>query len=371
MDSILNKIKKIRNESVLNIKLDNDNRHRVVVDNLDDTYSAYYFSVPIYNEQTKRIITPHFIKKDNMICHTGSSAEISIANDVLIKNKYGSCILYTASIPIMEDKDLLKCGNDYILPTTNGIVYKADFRNKKEITLRIKTLDQKWNILSNDSFFSFMRDTYRPFITVASIGVFIEDRLISPAILSYQQIDEHIFELKFSSNCMGDYLVIDINSHEPKLIQDTTVESLHPKKKNAFGEISFIGNTEAFGTQWLYIRPEMLSILDFFKKDILKVTLYLPKLNDTELPIVAYKTIRRFCSFGSNWENKVGSKLLVGNVKYIDNYATLDITNLITNYTSVLGGIVLKPDFSDKNFIAVATGDCYAYTPITEIVYKS
>lgn len=371
MKSVLKEIQKIRNEKNLTVDLNNSNRYRIIVDNQNNTHSAYYFSSPIYNEHTKRLVTPHFTKKDNTIYHTGTNAEISIENNIIMKNKYGSCGISIPSIPIMENEQLLKCNNDYILPTINGIMYKADITNKQEITIELNIHNSSLGILGNDSFFAIMRDTHRPFITVSNIGISHNEQIVSPASISYSQIDKYTFELKFTSFSDGEYLLIDINLYEPKLIQDTTVESLHPKKKNAFGEVSFIGNTDILGTQWLYIRPEMINMIDFFNKDILKVTLYLPKLNNAELPITAYKTIRRFCSFGSNWENKVGSSLLIGNIKYINDFATLDITNIVTNYTSVLGGIVLKPDFSDTNFVAVATGDCYAYTPITEIIYKS
>lgn len=371
MNSILNEIKKIRNEENLFVDTNNSNRYRIIVDNQNNTYSAYYFSAPIYNEQSKKLVTPHFTKKDNIIYYTGSNAEISIKDSVIIKNKYGMCTLSIPSIPTMESEQLLRCNDDYILPTKNGIVYKADITNRKEITIELKLHNPNIGILSNDNFFAIMRSTFRPFITISSLGVFNNNQLSSPAIMSYQQIHKDAFKLKFNSFSEGDYLLIDINLHEPKLIQDTTVESLHPKKKNAFGEVAFIGNTDILGTQWLYIRPEMINMIDFFNKDILKVKMYLPKLNNMELPINAYKTVRRFCSFGSDWDNKVGSSFLIGDIKYVNNFATLDITNVVKNYNGLLGGIVLKPGFSDTNHVAIATGDCYCYTPIIEVMYKS
>ncbi len=371
MDNVLNKIKKIRNEKNLIVDLNNSNRYRIIVDNQNNTHSAYYFSSPIYNEQTKKLVTPRFTQKDNIIYHMGTNAEISIENSIIMKNKYGSCSLSIPSKPIMENESLLKCEDDYIIPTTNGIMYKADLKKKREIVIKLRVHNPNLGILSNDCFFAIMKSNYKPFITISNIGVYSDNQLVSPALMSYRQFDKNTFELKFVSVCDGDSLLIDINLHESKLIQDTTVESLHPKKKNAFGEVAFIGNNNLLGTQWLYIRPEMINMLDLFNKEIVKVMLYLPRLNNVKLPICAYKTIRRFCSFGSNWNNKVSGSLLIGNANYVDNFLTLDITDVVKKFSFSLGGIILKPDFSDANFVAVATGDCYCNSPIIEIMYKS
>ena len=54
MKSILNEIRKLRRNDYLKIDYYNDNRYRIIVDNINGTKSAYCFSTPIYNYLSKK-----------------------------------------------------------------------------------------------------------------------------------------------------------------------------------------------------------------------------------------------------------------------------------------------------------------------------
>ena len=54
MQSVLEEIKKLRNDSPITIDYNNSNRYRLVVEENDESKTAYYFSTPIYNQKTRK-----------------------------------------------------------------------------------------------------------------------------------------------------------------------------------------------------------------------------------------------------------------------------------------------------------------------------
>ena len=247
-----------------------------------------------------------------------------------------------------KDEKCITCGDDFISLTTNGVIYKADMTVKEKIEFLIETDRIYSQILANDGCFAMMSEKYRPYLTVSCIGITdVDEEIIAPAQIDFQKIAANKYRIVITpSEKKCRHLLFEFNLYEQKLFQDTTVESLRPTKKNAFGGISFVGNTEYFGKQWMYIRPEMIREIDILDKYTNSVKLYFPRLNNASFELSAYKTTRRLCSFGSRWEKKVEASSYISDIIYKDNLACLDITDLVlntkNNQISMINGIVIK-----------------------------
>ncbi len=377
MDSILNEIKRIRRESELSLDLNNSNRYRIVACNDDGTKTAYCFSAPLYNVNTLKTVDLKFHRIGSKITATGSNTLLDFVDKIQMKNHDGMCsIVFDSSFTYKDDKTILCGEKDTIHLTSNGIVYNSDMSNKSEVSFEIETSKKYDYILKNNGYYSFMREKFRPFLIISCIGCLDKnENMLAPAEITCEQISEYKSQFTVTPCISGcNYMKFEINLYEQKNFQDTTVESLHPSKRNAFGSIAFVGNTEWFGKQWLYIRPEILPNIDLINKETNYIIMRLPKLSNDNIPIIAFETVRKFCSFGSRWEKRVPSSKFIGNLSYDEYYAKLDITNLVMseekNKVSIIDGIIIKPDTNDMGFIALATGDNYNTPPILEINYN-
>lgn len=377
MNSIINEIKSIRHENELNFDLSNNNRYRVIVCNDDGTKTAYCFATPVYNGKTLKSVDFKFHKNGKAVTATGSNTQMIFTDKLQVKNRDGICNILFDSPIIYKNEEKLICGkNDIISMTTNGIIYTADMGEKSELVFEIEASEKYMNLMGNNGFVSLMKEKFVPYLTVSCIGCSdaFED-VIAPAEIKYKKISGNKLCVKIIPCAVNHaYMKFEINFFENKVFQDTTVESLNPSKRNAFGSMAFIGNTEWFGKQRLYIRPELMRIADLFNYKINRVRIRLPCLNSTQMPVQAFKTVRRFCSFGSRWENKVMQGEYIGDLSYEDNYAALDITDLVLdedkNCVFVINGILIKAVENDTGFAALATGDSCFMPPILEVNYK-
>lgn len=118
--------------------------------------------------------------------------------------------------------------------------------------------------------------------------------------------------------------------YEPKLIQDTTVESANPYENNAFGGIAFIGNTKEYGEQWVYSRADIDKISVFIGRTVNRAVLHIPRLCG-ELSMEALRLTKRFCSFGANWDNKITDSDSLIKAELNKDYYTVDVTDIISS----------------------------------------
>ncbi len=376
MDSIMKQICRIRKNEELNIDYSNSNRYRVLVREPNGTKTAYCFSTPIYNQKTRKLLDLKFRQEQSAILACGSNADITIGNEVVLENAGGYCRLSLKKTPSYVTDQLVLCGRDQISLTTNGIVYKADIQDQKPMVFNLTVNELYKDLRVNDVCFAVMKEKFKPFLTVSTIGVSDANGIIlAPAKIQCKTIGNGRYELTFDAgNAPGKYILFELNLYEDKIIQDTTVESGNPQKNNAFGSTAFIGKTDAFGEQWLYLRPDFSNMMDLMKKNISKATLYFPKFNVAKVPIQGYKAVSRFCSFGSNWSNKIPTAPTTVDAVDQDGFLIFDIKELATeqiNHQFVLtSGLILKPQKKDGGFAAIATGDNYFAPMIFEINYK-
>ena len=94
---------------------------------------------------------------------------------------------------------------------------------------------------------------------------------------------------------------------------------------------------------------------------------YMPDLN-------IYTVSNRFCSFGSNWDNKISEEKQIENPYKSNGYVSFDISKQIvdstTKYLKKTEGFIIKPKKRDCGFTVLSTGDSFYAPVILEIRYR-
>ena len=373
MNCLLKTIADLRKKKDLHIDTSNSDRYRIVINETDGTKTAYYFSAPIYNINSKKLVDLKFTDSATPRL-IGTNAQITFSDSIKLNNTNGNCfITLNNHVERISDHELHE-GENAIFPTTNGFVYKMPVSSTSNYSIMLKTDRAFLTTRANNKYFALMIDKFTPFAYISAIG--IEDScgyIISPFAIVYRKISDYEYEISASNNIStGKYLVFEINMYERKLIQDTTVESLNPKDNNAFGSTAYIGTTSEFGEQWLYSRIDYMRMNNIAGCRVKNATAYIPKLSNNNLDIVAYKVSERFCSFGSNWNNKKSESNYVNRSGSTDRYVVIDITSALIHEKSkqviATNGLILKP--AKKNdFVAITTGDSCFLPQIIAINY--
>lgn len=375
MNSVLSEISKLRKGASFVIDYKNTNRYRVVTIEPNGSKTAYYFTAPIYNNRTRKAVDMKFRSKGDIAYATGSNANITIARDVRMENAEGSCIISLSNGMKKLSTNEIVCEEETIYPTTNGIVIRSSCHDGKTYNFTIEISKPFLEVKANDKYFALMSERFRPFLAISCIGTSdAKGNIISPAKIAYQKITDRKYIITVSPcSTLGKTVLIEANLYEAKLFQDTTVESKNPKTNNAFGSIGFIGTTKEFGEQWLYTRPDFSKMTELNDKKILRAVLHLPKLNSGAVELTASRVAARFCSFGSNWNNKISESSAIIDSQNTDYYIDL---NLISVFSDKHGrfsrgeGVILKEKKKNSGFSVIATGDNYFTPQILEINYK-
>lgn len=374
MQSVLSEIIKLRNGIIPTIDYHNSNRYRVVVSEKNVSKTAYCFSVPVYNNNSRRLINLNFHKTEGGLVFHGSDAEITMGQDIVLKNKNGFCRISNSMYSASGTEKNIRHSDTEIFPTLNGICFKALCTRHQSYDINL-LLDRAFmNVRAIDRVFSLMSDEFRPFVTISCIGVQdAEGRFIAPCELDYQKVSdtEYIIHIGHNESC-GKVLMFEINLYEEKLFHDTTVESKHPNLNNAYGTTAFIGHTPFYGEQWLYSRPDFSRLPELYDKQIIKAVLHIPRYAG-QCGLTAYSLATRFCSFGSTWENKIPSVQELAKIYSVNGYQSLNITKLIADesgYLNPFEGFILKPNERKSDFSMLSTGDSFFAPQILEVSFR-
>ena len=376
MQSVLGEISKLRRGSPIIIDYHNRNRYRLVVQENNGTKTAYYFSTPIYSRRTRKMIDVKFQSNGGAIFLNGSNTNITVSRNVLIENAEGSCYIELSQNCNLISSQKVRCGSMVLIPTTNGVAFKCALKTNEKATFTIEVGQPFLNVRANDRCFALMKERFRPFVVFSCIGtVDTSGNVIAPAKIEYQKLtDRHYRIAIFSTSPLAQSVLFEANLYENKLFQDTTVESMNPSTNNAFGSVGFIGNSSAYGEQWLYTRLDYSRIPEIMDKRIQKAVLHMPKLNQSKVEFSAYKVSARFCSFGSNWDNKIPGETPVSDSSSQNGYQSLDFTSLLidgrTKTITKSEGLILKPKVKGSGFSVIATGDSYLAPQIMEINFR-
>ena len=177
----------------------------------------------------------------------------------------------------------------------------------------------------------------------------------------------------YSNSIYAKQVLFEINLQETKLFQDTTVESKTPTQNNAFGGTAFIGNSSAFGEQWLYSRPNISLLNDLFGESILSAFLYIPTLHRDDMKLMAVGLATRFCSFGSTWNNKKEGSEKTSFSEADSGYYKIDIANMLAKNNRILTnseGWIIKSAVKNSGFSAISTGDSFYAPQILKITFR-
>ena len=376
MQSVLGEISKLRRGSPIIIDYHNSNRYRLVVQESNGTKTAYYFSTPIYSRRTRKMIDVKFQSNGDAIFSTGSNTNITVSRNVLIENAEGSCYIELSQNCNLISSQKVRCGSMVLIPTTNGVAFKCALKTNEKATFTIEVGQPFLNVRANDRCFALMKERFRPFVVFSCIGtVDTSGDVIAPAKIEYQKLTDRRYRIAiFSTSPLAQSVLFEANLYENKLFQDTTVESMNPSTNNAFGSVGFIGNSSAYGEQWLYTRLDYSRIPEIMDKRIQKAVLHMPKLNQSKVEFSAYKVSARFCSFGSNWDNKIPGESPVSDSSSQNGYQSLDFTSLLidgrTKTITKSEGLILKPKVKGSGFSVIATGDSYLAPQIMEINFR-
>lgn len=376
MQSVMNEITKLRKGAPMVIDYRNSNRYRLVASENNGTKTSYYFTTPIYNRKSRKMIDLQFKTDGGVIFASGSNANITVSDKVRMENAEGSCVMELSQRATLISGKELRCGEDVIYPTTNGVAIKANVKSMGKISFNIDLGQPFLNVRSNDRYFALMKERFRPFVVFSCIGILdMSSNLIAPARIEYQKLSDKKYRLTVSSTSpLGHIVLFEVNLYENKLFQDTTVESKNPSVNNAFGSMGFIGNTSMYGKQWLYSRPDYSRMPEVMDKRVEKAVLHMPKFNYSTVEFSAFKVAARFCSFGSTWDNKIAGDTPISDSTSLSGYQSIDITSLLvdkrTRTIQPSEGLILKSKVKSSRFSAIATGDNYFAPQILEVNYR-
>ena len=375
MNSVIQEIDKLRGGSPINIIESQSDRYTILCREPDRTKTAYCFSVPVRNRNTGSIVNLQFQYNSNENTFVGSEARISLASDkISIRNPYGQCDINFRARIVKKTNDTIYFKSENccmeVHPTLNGLMMIMDCNFDKCKSELSFCLNSPYALTrANEKYFSFMRNKYTPFITVSCIGMLnANGKVTAPCEIHNQKRSDTEYSLMFStaSKAKG-RIAFEINMQEDKLFKDTTVESRHPKLNNAFGGTAFLGKSKAFGEQWLYSRLEVSGIPQLQGKRITNIYLHIPRLGQYRPQLTVNRIVARFCSFGSNWENKIALSDPIAQSSVSDGYYHFNLTSFFDGFKEPSKNYVIR-EAADHTAV-IPTGDNFYAPQILEVKF--
>ena len=372
MNSVIQEIEKIRNGKPFQIIDSYYNRYSVVCRESDGSRTAYCFSVPIRNNKTGEIVDLRFSHRKNGSALNGSEATVTITDRARFVNQYGRCdVLFEGQLTKKTVDSILFTApavRTEIRPTLNGLLFILDCKANAHPEFVLQTDRYFETTRANDRYFSVMREKFVPLVTLSCLGLLnAKGDVIAPYEIQNERIGEKEYKVRLISECKRRFRVaIEINMQETKLFQDTTVESQYPKRNNAFGSIAFLGKSRQFGEQWLYSRLESTNVSQLQNRKIARTILHIPQLGTSRKPLTVCRIAKRFCSFGSTWENKIAVFKPVAESIVSNKYHRLDISSLLGSLRNKSENYVIQASNANTPVI-VSTGDSFFAPQILEV----
>lgn len=356
--------------SALDVDMQQSNRYCIRL-NTPNGKEAYYFASPIYNAYSRKLVRRLFLQSGSEFRFCGSNCSVTVTGtQISLRQGDRSLTLTFRRQQLWQLRDGHLESADYaVYPTCNGIclggkVETLRFGYSARVSHRSVRISQ--NCLC------WMEQQFKPAVVVSALTAEGAGKNV-PLRVRLEQTSESAGTVFFETTdpvFRRGWLEIDF--YEPKLIQDTPVSGRFPKENNAFGPVAWIGKSAFYGTQWLYTRLDVSKIQELRSAHIREMKLYLPRLSGGTAAPELYGLTARFCSFGSNWDNKVGQAEGGQAVTVTPHYLCLDLTRFYTNRARLTEsvGTVLTPSRTwEPGCHTVATGDCTAMPPILCVKY--
>lgn len=362
-------LSKLHGERVIEANEDTANRHRLFIKE-NGGVSAYHFSVPIRKEADGNGFG-EFYDADGSHIMNGTNCRVIIKDTItMVSGDTKICI----DVPHMHEwcrvgKDII-CGNVKITPTLNGICMHCRVGLGETFAVSIATENTYEEHQYNSKYFAFMKQKFVPSFTVSPIGVKGDESFGALLLTAYKEKEAGRYHLTFTSPDTSGEMFVEFNMYEPKLIQDTTVESAHPDENNAYGVAAFVGHSDIFGAQQLYMKFNYPMLGDLGKERISNIKLYLPILGGDMPPLEALHMDNRFCSFGSVWNKRIKPSDQYLPVKYHNGFCCIDLSEAMIDRTGRLkfsNGFHLRADRDSVGYCSLATGDSHLFPSVLEV----
>lgn len=336
-----------------------------------------FFTAPIFNENG--LVERKFEKSENGFCFRGSNGEIMVSSSgVLVKNKaYQAKLRWEKEqrFTLSENAGCLRSESMEISPTLNGVLVAQKYEHRPLYFWFESDSKYKGFARMNTKYFAYMKEQYVPYVTLNT--VWASDEAVCNmmgADLAMKKDSETQFRFRMTAtDPKATKLNWEINLYEPKLIQDTTVESRRPNENNVYGNIAFLGETPDHGVQYLYSRFDLDKIKLDPTKRAKRVFLHVPCYNTRgSQKLCAASPIRRFCSFGSNWANKMPTTDFSVKYRWQNGCFVFDLSDYMLSESGKWKentGIVLRLAGA-KDVLILATADNYNMPQMIEIEYE-
>lgn len=381
MNSVWKEIEKLRSEPLGDIEPFDGNRNTIIVKERNRSYTAYCFSVPIRNRDNNQITSLNYNHVNCRSYHSGSNSLAEINERIELSSAEGNCVITLPGRCIKRTVDKLFWGDPLdnnhskteIIPTLNGIAIKAFCGNGMPYQFYLNINRDPFNIINTPKCFSFMISNFSPLVSVSCIGSLSSKMdLTGPCSLDAIPLKPSLYRITVTPTAQQtDYVLIEINMHEPKLMQDTTIDSQRPQESNTFGSISFLGTTDYFGEQWLLTKIDMLALHQLFNRKIHKCLFHVPTFSLDNVKLQASIPSERFCSFASNWDNRTAIERPLTTAEATNGYYHFNISPLIvgpkTTLTPKIAHLVITVE---EKYAVVSTGDSYFAPQILEFNYS-
>lgn len=259
------------------------------------------------------------------------------------------------------------------IPTFNGAMIRLKGIKEHGFQCVVTTNIPYVKIRKNDKNIALMKAPFSPYAVLSTLFVKTAEGNHFPLLVDAAERQPGKTELTFTHNGVCGDAFFEINMYESKLIQDTTVESFHPAQNNAFGSTAFLGTTREFGEQWLYSKMNLKAV----KTDpasIKSANLIIPVFEGDTDQLEAIELSSRFCSFRSNWNNKLLFKTYkTANIEQAcKSWISISLTEQIKNELYMgqdeSSGFILRQKGEGAAPVLISTGDSFAFPQILEIV---
>ena len=375
MQGHLETIKRIRGEKTVYAEPMKGNRHVLLVHEREGE-AAYCFSAPLRSKAEGGSAFGFFPTSDGGFRMEATDGNVKVKGDMLLFERPDStvCVRLPHTCGWQEDGEALVGGDIRLTPTTGGVVVHKTLDAGEPFTFRVVPSDLSLGVRSNSKYFALMEEKYVPSFVIAGIGVF--DRGAACHALSVSHVFEgtgYAVTVEGTEASRGE-LVFELNWYEHKLLQDTTVEANRPRENNAFGGVAFVGRSDTFGEQRLYLKLDYVMLNEFQNKKLKSARLYLTVLGGENRALEAFVMEKRFCSFGSTWKEKVGYGKRQLSVCIEDGLCGIDLGPVLIGRTGALKnsyGLLLRGTEGTQGCLAIATGDSYAYPAVLELRYEA
>lgn len=357
--------------STLDIDINQSNRYCIKLNSAQGK-DAYYFATPIYHAISRKLVNRNFVASNGYYRFVGSNCEATVTATQLklIQGGNAFCLNFGTAVSWILQKGSLISDQLSITPTYNGVIIEGKINQS---TFDISTNFSYQKIRESQNCVCFMEEQFKPILVISALYVETSNNDFHPLQIKYQNASKNMGSVFFSTDALlctrGSF---EINFYEPKLIQDTPVSGKHPKENNAFSPVAFVGKTDFYGTQWLYFRLDLSKMPELQSQYIREVKLYIPRITSNSAALEMFGLENRFCSFGSNWSNKVPKKGKTNCVGMRGDYICLDLTSTYITHGQMiqsLGNVLVPAQSEALGYQVLSTGDSYVLPPILCVKY--